>query len=56
LVRQKFRRHIRDGEFHFFFAHSGIEALETLAREKDIDVVLTDINMPRWMGSRFFRS
>lgn len=50
LVRQKFRRHIRDGEFHFFFAHSGIEALETLAREKDIDVVLTDINMPEMDG------
>jgi sigma-B regulation protein RsbU (phosphoserine phosphatase) len=50
LVRQKFRRHIRDNEFNFFFAHSGIEALETLAREKDIDVVLTDINMPEMDG------
>lgn len=50
LVRQKFRRAIRDGEFHFFFAHSGVEALETLAREKDIDVVLTDINMPEMDG------
>jgi sigma-B regulation protein RsbU (phosphoserine phosphatase) len=50
LVRQKFRRAIRDGEFHFFFAHSGIEALETLAREKDIDVVMTDINMPEMDG------
>jgi sigma-B regulation protein RsbU (phosphoserine phosphatase) len=50
LVRQKFRRNIRDGEFHFFFAHSGVEALETLAREKDIDVVLTDINMPEMDG------
>src|SRR5687767_14507429 len=50
LVRQKFRRHIRDNEFHFFFAHSGVEALETLAREKDIDVVLTDINMPEMDG------
>jgi sigma-B regulation protein RsbU (phosphoserine phosphatase) len=50
LVRQKFRRHIRDNEFSFFFAHSGIEALETLAREKDIDVVLTDINMPEMDG------
>jgi sigma-B regulation protein RsbU (phosphoserine phosphatase) len=50
LVRQKFRRHIRDGEFNFFFAHSGVEALETLAREKDVDVVLTDINMPEMDG------
>jgi sigma-B regulation protein RsbU (phosphoserine phosphatase) len=50
LVRQKFRRHIRDNEFNFFFARSGVEALETLAREKDINVVLTDINMPEMDG------
>jgi sigma-B regulation protein RsbU (phosphoserine phosphatase) len=50
LVRQKFRRHIRDNEFEFFFAHSGVEALDTLAREAGIDVVLTDINMPEMDG------
>jgi sigma-B regulation protein RsbU (phosphoserine phosphatase) len=50
LVRQKFRRHIRDNEFSFFFARSGVEALETLSREADIDVVLTDINMPEMDG------
>ncbi|MCU0838253.1 MAG: hypothetical protein MUE49_05960 [Rhodospirillales bacterium] len=27
LVRQKFRRHIRDGAYQFLFAHDGEEAL-----------------------------
>ena len=26
LMRQKFRRSIRDGEFEFFFAHNGLES------------------------------
>ena len=46
LVRQKFRRRIRKGEFEFVFAHNGQEALERLAEHDDIRLVLTDINMP----------
>ena len=46
LVRQKFRRQIRDKEFEFFFAHDGAEALETIRQQPEIDVVLSDINMP----------
>ncbi len=46
LVRQKFRRRIREGELHFLFAHNGKEALETLNEHADVHLVLSDINMP----------
>lgn len=46
LVRQRFRRRIRKGEFEFLFAHNGREALETLLENPDIRLVLSDINMP----------
>src|SRR5205085_11365919 len=46
LIRQRVRRQIRDGEYSFRFAHHGEEALEVLAAETDIDLILLDINMP----------
>ena len=46
LVRQRFRRRIRKGEFEFLFAHDGKEALGVLAENPDIRLVLSDINMP----------
>src|SRR5438477_2278944 len=46
LIRQRFRRQIRDGEFTFRFARHGEEALAVLAAEPDIDLMLLDINMP----------
>ncbi len=53
LVRQIFRRKIRANEFLFIFAHNGIEALEMVASESPIDLVLTDINMPEMDGLTF---
>src|SRR4051812_32344198 len=50
LVRQKFRRHIREGAFAFHFARDGEEALERVANQPEIDLVITDINMPRMDG------
>jgi sigma-B regulation protein RsbU (phosphoserine phosphatase) len=50
LVRQKYRRETRDGEFVLHFARDGVEALEALSREQEVDIVLTDINMPRMDG------
>ena len=50
LIVQKFRRQIREGEVRFHFAADGVEALEMLARHGDVDVVLSDINMPRMDG------
>ena len=46
LIRQRFRRQIREGEFAFRFAHHGEEALSALDAEPDIDLILLDINMP----------
>ncbi|MCU1233656.1 MAG: response regulator receiver modulated serine phosphatase [Candidatus Solibacter sp.] len=46
LVRQRFRRQIREGEFEFFFSHNGEEALQALDGKPTIDLVLSDINMP----------
>jgi len=50
LIRQRFRHHIRQQEWHFAFAHNGIEALEMLRADPGFDLVLTDINMPEMDG------
>jgi adenylate cyclase len=50
LVLQKFRRQIRDGGVSFLFAHDGVEALTALKTNGGIDLVVTDINMPRMDG------
>ena len=46
LIKQRFRRQIRDEEFDFRFAHHGEEALTALSAEPDIELMLLDINMP----------
>lgn len=50
LLTQYFRRKIRKGEYKFFFAHNGVEALQTLLANPDIDIILSDINMPEMDG------
>ena len=50
LMLQRMRRYIRAGRYTFVFAQNGIEALERLNEEDDIDMVLSDINMPRMDG------
>ena len=50
LVLQKFRRQIKDGAVSFLFAHDGVEALTALRANGAIDLVVTDINMPRMDG------
>jgi adenylate cyclase len=46
LIKQKFRRKIRENAYEFLFASNGQEALERLLDNLDIDIVLSDINMP----------
>jgi class 3 adenylate cyclase/AmiR/NasT family two-component response regulator len=46
LVKQKFRRKIREGEYEFVFAANGKEALVRVAEHPDTAIVLSDINMP----------
>ncbi len=50
LVSQKFRRQVRSGEMVFVFARDGHEALEVLDSGAEVDMVLSDINMPRMDG------
>ncbi|MCF0196895.1 MAG: SpoIIE family protein phosphatase [Bacteroidaceae bacterium] len=50
LITQFFRRQIRKGEYEFYFAHNGLEALKEMLKHPDIDIILSDINMPEMDG------
>ncbi len=55
LIQQKFRRQVREGKVGFLFARDGVEALSVLAANHDVDMVVTDINMPRMDGLSLLR-
>ena len=50
LIKQKFRQKIREHKYEFLFAINGKHALEQLELNDDVDVVLSDINMPEMDG------
>jgi len=50
LVLQRMRRQIRSKEYEFVFACDGVDALEKLNADPTIDMVLSDINMPKMDG------
>lgn len=50
LIKRRFRKQIRSGEFEFDFAHDGQDALDRINQVGKFDIVLSDINMPRMDG------
>lgn len=50
LIKQKFRRQIRESKYQFIFALNGNEALIKMQQHPDIEMVLSDINMPELDG------
>lgn len=50
LIKQKFRQKIREQEYEFVFAVNGSDALKKIQQHPDIDIVLSDINMPEMDG------
>ncbi len=50
LIKQKFRQKIREQEYEFIFAVNGKDALEKILLNPDVDIVLSDINMPEMDG------
>lgn len=50
LVQQKFRKKIHSNELVFKFAANGVEALKLIEDDEDIEIVITDIDMPKMDG------
>ena len=50
LIRQKFRRQIRENDFNFIFAINGLDALTKIVENPDTTLILSDINMPEMDG------
>jgi adenylate cyclase len=50
LIKQKFRQKIREQQYEFIFAVNGNDALEKLQLHPDVEIVLSDINMPEMDG------
>ena len=50
LIKQKFRQKIRESQYEFIFAINGKDALEKIQQNPDVDIVLSDINMPEMDG------
>jgi len=50
LIKQKFRQKIREQQYEFIFAINGNDALAKILLHPDIEIVLSDINMPEMDG------
>ncbi len=50
LIKQRLRKNISAKEIQLIFARNGKEALERLQNDPEIEMVLTDINMPEMDG------
>lgn len=50
LMLQKFRQKVKSKEYEFLFAEDGTEAIQSIETNKDVVLILSDINMPRMDG------
>ena len=50
MFRLGMRREIRSGRYSFLFAEDGEDALQQLGEHEDVDMLISDINMPRMDG------
>ena len=50
VIQQLFRKRIKSGELVFYFAANGQEALSLLENHGNIEMVFSDINMPKMSG------
>lgn len=50
LINQKFKDEINANKFTFLFTYNGKQALSALRQNPDIDIVISDINMPKMNG------
>lgn len=50
LIRQKFRKKIREQQYEFIFAVNGNDAMSKINEFPDVEIVLSDINMPEMDG------
>jgi len=46
LLRQRLRHEIHSKQYSFSFVPDGEQALEHLQQHDDVDIILTDLNMP----------
>lgn len=53
LVKQRFRKQVKEGIFKLSFALNGQLALEKLNEDATIGIIVTDINMPIMDGLKF---
>ncbi|MEL7122538.1 MAG: response regulator, partial [Bacteroidota bacterium] len=53
LINQRFRKKIKSKHYEFHFAENGVEGLSKLDQHQDVDIILSDINMPKMDGLTF---
>ncbi|MBL0098196.1 MAG: response regulator [Bacteroidetes bacterium] len=53
LVKQRFRKQVKEGNFKLSFAQNGEDALGKLLEDPSIGIIVTDINMPIMDGFDF---